>query len=84
MKMTTSLIEEKRKDKVQMAHLLEPQNAHSTGEFALWHKMVGMHCFVWPPALQLWLGRQAGRFCDIFSISSPPISVFLFLMLDVR
>ena len=27
----------------------------------LWRKMVAMHCFVWPPSLQLWSGRQAGR-----------------------
>ena len=27
----------------------------------LWYKMVAVHCFVWPPALQLWSGRLAGR-----------------------
>ena len=24
----------------------------------LWHKTVAVRCFVWPPAMQLWSGRQ--------------------------
>ena len=27
----------------------------------LWHKMVAVHCFVWPLALRLWSDRQADR-----------------------
>ena len=26
----------------------------------LWHKMVAMLHLIWPPALQLWSGKQAG------------------------
>ena len=46
------VIEDERKDKA------EPQKAHPTG-LLLWHKMVAVHCFVWPLALRLWSVRQS-------------------------
>ena len=52
----TSLIEDKRQH-AEGTHSSEPQKAHPIGEFVI---VVAMHCIVWPPALQLWSGRQAG------------------------
>jgi len=41
------------------AHSSEPQKAHPTSEFILGHKVVAVHCFVWPLALQLWSVSEA-------------------------
>ena len=51
------------KTSTEGTHLSEPQKAHPTG-LLLWCKMVAASCFIWPPALQLWSGRQAGRQAD--------------------
>ena len=56
-----NLIEDKRKDKVQRAHTRRNPKRHiPLVSLLLWHKMVAMCCFIWPPALRLWSGRQAG------------------------
>ena len=56
------MIQNKDKRKDNGRHILVgTSKTHATGEFI--HKIVVMHCFVWPPALQLqlWPGRQGGR-----------------------
>jgi len=52
-------MEDKRNQRgAEVPYLLEPQKAHPTGEFVLWHKMVALHPFVWALGLQLWSVRQ--------------------------
>ena len=58
-KTTTSLIEDKMKDKVQRAHTHRNLiKVHASGELLLWHKMVAVCCLIWPPVLRMWSGRQ--------------------------
>ena len=68
----------KEKTRCRGLTLIGPQKAHPTGEFLLlWHKMVTVHRFVWPLALQLWSVRQAVRlkfeFWQYFKILYPAI-----------
>ena len=45
-------------------HSSKPQKALPTSEFILWCKMLAVHCFVWPAALQLLSGWLAGMKAD--------------------
>ena len=59
-KKTSSLIEDKRKDKAQRAHTCQNPKRHiPLASLLLWHKMVAVHCFVWPLGLRLWSIRQS-------------------------
>ena len=64
--MMTSLIEDK---KAQRAHTHQNPKRHMPlVNLLLWHKMMVMGCFIWPPALQMWSGSMAeenSRFDDI-------------------
>ena len=52
MKKTSSLIEDKRKDKAQRVHTRRnPKRYIPLVSLSLWHKMVAVHCFVWPLGL---------------------------------
>ena len=58
--METSLIEDKRKDKAQRAQTRQNPKRHIPEvSLLLWHEMVPICCFVWPPALKLWSGGQS-------------------------
>ena len=48
----------------EATHSSEPQRHMLLVSLLLWHKMVVVRCFVWPPALQLWSGRQESRVVD--------------------
>ena len=37
----------------ESTHLLESKRHMPLVSLLLWRKMVAMHCFVWPPALQV-------------------------------
>ena len=85
-KKTSSLIEDKRKDKAQRAHTRQDPKRHiPLVSLLLWRKMVGVHCFVWPLALRLWSVSQAvqnssfGDFLNFYI--QPTVSVLLYLML---
>ena len=57
---TSSLIENKIKDKAQRAYTHRNPKRHiPLVSLLLWHKMVAVLCFVWPLALQLWSVRQS-------------------------
>ena len=59
-KKTSSLIEDKRKDKAQRAYThLHPKRHIPLVSLLLWRKMVVVCCFVWPLALRLWLSSEA-------------------------
>ena len=86
-KKTSSLIEDKRKDKAQRAHTRRNPKRHiPLVSLLLLHKMVAVHCFVWPLGWRLWSVSQAVslkfkvlvilKFCIW-----PPVSVLLYLML---
>ena len=52
---TSSLIEDKRKDKAQRAHTRRNPKRHiPLVSLLLLRKMVAVHCFVWPLGLRLW------------------------------
>ena len=73
-KKTSSLIEDKRKDKVQMAHTHRNPKRHiPLVSLLLLHKMVDVHCFVWPLGLQWWSGSQA------VSLKSKVLAIFRIL-----
>ena len=61
--MTTSLIEDKMKDKTSRAHTRQNPERHiPLVSLLLRHKMVAVHCFVWLQALQIWsVSRSVGR-----------------------
>ena len=60
MKKTSSLIEDKRKDKAQRAHTRRNPKRHiPMVSLLLLRKMVAMHCFVWSLVLRLWSVSQA-------------------------
>ena len=86
-KKTSSLIEDKRKDKEQTAHTRRNPKRHiPLVSLLLWHKMVAVHCFVWPLGLRLWSVSQAVslkfKFWQFFKFYIwPPVSVLLYLML---
>ena len=62
MKKTSSLIEDKRKDKAQRAYMHRNPKRHiPLVSLLLWSKMVAVLSFTWPLALQLWSVRQAVR-----------------------
>ena len=51
--------QDKMKDKAQRARTRRNPKRHiPLVSLLLWRKMVAVRCFVWPPALQLWTGRQ--------------------------
>ena len=65
-----SLIEDKRKDETWRAHTRwNPKRHIPLVSLLLWLKMVAVHCFVWPLALRLRSGRQAGSQTKVPSFS---------------
>ena len=55
MKKTSSLIEDKRKDKAHRAYTCwNPKKHIPPVSLLLWHKMVTVRCFVWTLGLRLW------------------------------
>ena len=88
MKKTSSLIEDKRKDKAQRAHTHRNPKKHiPLVSLLLWRKMVAVYCFVWPLGLRLWSRSQAVSLKFKFFLQflefciRPPVSVLLYLML---
>ena len=81
------MVKKTKKDKAPKARTHQNPKRHMPlVSLLLWHKMVVVHCFIWPLALQLWSDRpgQAGRlnFGDFLKILYPAVlSFFLFLML---
>ena len=60
-KATTSLIEDKKKDRAQRAHT--HQNLLLVS-LLLWYIMVAIYCFVWPPGKCGQAGKLARRLAD--------------------
>ena len=87
-KKTSTLIEDKRKDKAQRAHTRRNPKRHiSLVSLLLWRKMVAVRCFVWALGLRLWSVSEAVRrkfkfwqFKKKINIQ-PPASILLYLML---
>ena len=53
-KKASSLIEDERKDKAQRTYTRRNPKRHmSLVSLLLWRRMVAVHCFIWPLALQL-------------------------------
>ena len=53
-------VQVKIKDKVQRAHTRRNPKRHiPLVSLLLLHKMVTVHCFIWPLGLRLWSGSQA-------------------------
>ena len=62
MKKTSSLIEDKRKDKAQRANTRRNPKRHiPLVSLLLWRKMVAVRCFVWALGLRLWSVSAAVR-----------------------
>ena len=62
MKKTSSLIEDKRKDKAQRTYTCQNPKRHiPLVSLLLWHKMVTVCCFIWPLTLRLWSVSEAVR-----------------------
>ena len=60
MKKTSSLIEDKGKDKAQWVHTRRNPKRHiPLVSLLLLRKMVAVHCFVCPLGLRLWSGSQS-------------------------
>ena len=63
-KKTSSLIEDKIKDKAQRAYTCRNPKRHILlVSLLFWHKMAAVRCFVWPLALRLWSVNEVTITC---------------------
>ena len=50
--------EEEHQRSSEAQHSSQPQKAHFTGEFVLWHKSAAVQLFVWHLGLRMWSGSE--------------------------